>query len=171
MSLKPNSQNARILRVLSDGKWHSAASIHRKAGQSIRLSSRISQLRHEHGYEIEREAVPGKKGALGHRYRLTNPPAADELAAIIDPILTEEDLEVRGEIPRDMTHRYRVYRMVYEELELVATASEPSDVGEAIVALGREGIFAQSCVGVLDTHGTDKTKGEWVVNPFDSAPL
>jgi hypothetical protein len=70
-----------------------------------------------------------------------------------------------------MTHRYRVYRMVYEELELVATATTPSDVGEAIVELGREGIFARSCVGVLDTHGTNKAKGEWIVNPFDSAPL
>lgn len=170
MPIKPNSQNARILRALSDGKWHSVASIHRRAGPS-RLNSRISELR-SHGYVIEHEhvPVPGKRGPVGHRYRLTNPPAADELAAIIDPIVSEAGLR-REEVPRDMTHRFRIYRMVYEELELLATATAPADVGEAIVELGREGLFAQSCVGILDTHGSDEVKGEWVVNPFDSTPL
>lgn len=166
--VRPNSQNARILRALADGKWHTVANIHRRAGTS-RLNSRVSELR-KYGYEIEHEAVEGKTGSLGHRYRLLNPPTVDELAAIIDPFLTDRGL-IRDEIPRDAIHRYRIYRMVYEQLELVATATTPADVGEAIVSLGTEGIFTQSCVGILDTHGTDEVKGDWVLNPFDVMPL
>lgn len=166
--IRPNSQNARILRALADRRWHTVASIHRRAGTS-RLNSRISELR-KYGYEIEHETIAGKSGALGHRYRLLNPPSPDELATIIDPFLTDRGL-VREEIPRDQTHRYRIYRMVYEELELLATATTPADVGEAIIELGKEGLFAQSCVGLLDTRGTDEIKGQWIVNPFDSTPL
>lgn len=104
--VKPNSQNARILRALSKGKWVTVAEIHRRAGTS-RLNSRISELR-KYGYEIEHETVPGKTGALGHRYRLVNPPSQTELATLIEPI--EFSGLSREEVPRNMDHRYRIYR-------------------------------------------------------------
>ncbi len=73
--------------------------------------------------------------------------------------------------PRDALNRYRIYRCVYDKLELLATATTPGDVGCAIVTLGLEGEFAESTLGVLDTHGTDKEPGTWVVSPFDTVPL
>ena len=167
MPLKPNSQNARILRVLSDGKWKTSAALQRKAGMS-RLNSRISELR-KHGYEIEHEKSSGKSGPLGHRYRLLNPPSQAELATLIDLEPEVEGL-VRDDIPRTPEHRFRIYRMVYDKLDLVATASTPEFVGVALVTLGREGEFDHSCAGVLDTHGTDEVQGSWVLNPFDTVP-
>ena len=162
--VQPNSQNARILKALADGKWHTSANLQRKSGAS-RLNSRISELR-SRGYEIEHEPVEGKKGWLAHRYRLLNPPEATQ-----DLVVEDDQGLPRDEIPRDRTHRYRIYAMRYEKLELLATATTPADVGNAIVTLGREGKFTQSCVGILDTFGTDLVKGDWVVNPFDSTPL
>jgi hypothetical protein len=54
------------MRVLRDGRWHTAAEIHQLAGFS-RLNSRISELR-KRGYEIEHETTG--VGAAGSRYRL-----------------------------------------------------------------------------------------------------
>lgn len=164
--VKPNSQNARILRALSKGTWVSVAEIHRRAGTS-RLNSRISELR-KYGYEIEHKTLPGKTGALGHQYRLRNPPSATVLTTLIDPI--EFSGLPRDEVPRDMVHRFRIYRQIYDELDLVATATTAEDVGVAIVALGTEGVFAHSCVGILDSHGTDRRPGSWILSPFDTLP-
>lgn len=144
------------------------AAIHRKAGTS-RLNSRVSELRKQ-GYEIEHETVPEKTGSLGHKYRLLNPPSQTELARLVDLPLTGDWEGRRAEVPRDETHRYRIYRMVYDELDLLATATTSGDVGTAIVTLGLEGEFDHSCVGILDTHGTDAAKGTWVINPWDSTP-
>jgi len=166
--LKPGSQNARILRALSGGTWVTVAEIHRRAG-TCRLNSRVSELR-KYGYVIEHETVPGKTGALGHRYRLLNPPSATELEIISGPSGYASPGLPRGDVPRDPAHRFRVYRTRYDELDLVATASTPEEVGAAIVKLGREGEFAGSCLGLLDTHGTDETKGSWVVHPWDVTP-
>lgn len=164
--VKPNSQNARILRALSRGTWVSVAEIHRRAGTS-RLNSRISELRN-YGYEIEHGTVPGKTGALGHRYRLVNPPSATELATFIDPV--EFSGLPRDEVPRNRDHRFRIYRQLYDEIDLVATATTAEDVGVAIIALGGEGVFAHSCVGILDSHGTAETPGSWILNPWDTSP-
>jgi biotin operon repressor len=166
--IKPNSQNARILRALSDGRFHTVANIHRKAGTS-RLNSRISELRKQ-GFEIEHETVAGKTGSLGHRYRLLNPPSQTELARLVDLGIHDDISLPRAEIPRDAVHRYRIYRMVYDVLDLVATASTPEDVGVAIITLGMEGEFDHSCAGILDTHGTDAAKGTWVLDPWDTTP-
>ena len=162
--IRPNTQNARILRALADGRWTTVSEIHRRAGTS-RLNSRISELR-GHGYEIEHKVGPGATSSLKHRYRLLNPPSKTELARLVDPIFDEK--LPRKEIPRDETHRYRIYRMILDEIDLVATASTPEDVGSAIVTLGREGEFAGACIGLLDTHGTDEVPGSWVVNPWDT---
>lgn len=167
MTVRPNSQNARILRALSDGKWVTVAEIHRRAGTS-RLNSRISELR-KYGYEIEHEVVPGKTGSLGHRYRILNPPPASELARLIDPLF--EDGLPRHEIPRDEMHRYRIYRMKLDEIDLIATASNPEDLGIAIITLGLEGEFSGTCIGILDTHGSDSEPGSWVLNPWDTGGI
>lgn len=164
MSVRPNSQNARILKALSSGTWVTVAEIHRRAGTS-RLNSRVSDLR-KYGYEIEHEAVPGKTGPLGHRYRLLNPPPRSELERLVDPPF-QETLP-RERVPRDSLHRFRIYRMIRDQIDLVATASSESDVGSAIITLGREGEFAGACVGILDTHGSESDPGEWILNPFDT---
>jgi hypothetical protein len=166
MTVRPGSQNARILRALSKGTWVTVAEIHRRAGTS-RLNSRVSELR-KYGYEIEHETVPGKVGSLGHRYRLLNPPSPTELARIIDPI--EFPGLPRDEVPRNKDHRFRIYRQLYDEIDLVATATTAEDVGVAIITLGAEGVFSHSCVGILDSHGTDKKPGSWVINPWDTNP-
>lgn len=165
--VKPNSQNARILRALSKGTWVSVAEIHRRAGTS-RLNSRISELR-KYGYEIEHETVPGKTGALGHRYRLLNPPAEEELVRLFNVHPSEASLD-RSSTPRDPDHQYRIYRMVYDDLELVGTAASPEGVGITIVELGRKGVFNGSCLGCLDTFGTDVKTGQWLVSPWDQEP-
>jgi len=166
--IRPNSQNARILRTLSDGKWRTVASIHRKAGTS-RLNSRVSELRKQ-GFQIEHEVVPGKQGALGHRYKLLNPPSPTELAAIVGPAGYVSPGIPRGEVPRDSTHRFRIYRTQYDELDLVATASTPEEVGLALYTLGLEGVFRGTCAGLLDTYGTDEVPGSWILDPFDTSP-
>lgn len=165
-ALKPESQNARVLRVLSDGLWHTSSNLVRKTGAK-RLNSRMSELR-KHGYEIEREAIPGKTGQLGHRYRLTNPSAP----VAVDPRARSRRRSAPSEVvaPRDMLHRHRLYAMRFDELELVATATTPEDVGVALFTLGNEGEFNGSCVGWLDTHGKEDEKGAWILNPFETEP-
>lgn len=164
MALKANSQNARVLRVLSDGRWHTTANIVRKSGAS-RLNSRVSELRN-HGYVIEREKVSGEKESLRHRYRCANPPTAATIEALVDMVIPGQAIA-----PRNMENRYRIYKQVFDELELLATATTPGDVGVALVTLGSEGEFAESCVGLLDTHGKENALGTWLINPFDMVPL
>lgn len=167
MSLKPNSQNARIIAVLADKKWHTSVNVQRRSG-ATRLNSRMAELR-KHGFEIERQMIPGQSGRLGHRYRLKNPPGKAELERIAPPITSGKALS--RDTPRNKANRYRVYRMALDQLELVATAPTPSMMGEKIYALGLEGVFVGSCLGVLDSYGTASIKGAWIVDPFNNAPL
>lgn len=164
MGTRPQSQAARILRALSDGRWHSSAAIHRKVG-TTRLNSRISELR-KRGYEIEHERVKGR-GPFGHRYRLATPLPRAELSRLFAPAARSQDALDRSEVPRDDAHRYRIYRMVLDELELVGTAKTPSGVGQELVELGNRGVFERSCVGLLDTRGTDEEPGTWLILPWD----
>jgi hypothetical protein len=69
-----------------------------------------------------------------------------------------------------MDHRYRIYRQIYDEIDLVATASTAEDVGVALVTLGREGAFSGACVGLLDTRGNEDEPGVWIIHPWDTAP-
>lgn len=165
--LSPSSQGARIIRALADGRWHTTANIHRKAGFS-RLNSRVSELRSRHGFVIECESVPGQTGSLGHRYRLLNPPTSSE-ADKLEP--SRFVLPAENVAPRDMTNRFRIYRMRYDKLDLLATAETPGDVGSAIVTLGAEGEFTETCFGLLDTHGTDQADGTWLVHPWNTGML
>lgn len=62
-----HSQSERILGVLFDGKLHTTAEIHERAGSS-RLNSRIAELR-KRGWNIHYEFVGGV-GPSAHAYRL-----------------------------------------------------------------------------------------------------
>jgi len=167
MSLKPDSQNARIVAVLADGKWHTSVNVQRRSGAG-RLNSRLSELR-RHGYVIDREPIPGQSGRLAHRYRLKNPPSKKVLEELVSPITSGK--AISRDTPRNRKNRFRIYRMALDTLELVATAATPSGIGEKVFALGLEGVFRGSCLGVLDTHGTATSKGTWIVDPFNNAPL
>lgn len=168
--VKSGSQNWRILRALADGRWHTVAAIHRRAGTS-RLNSRISELRKVHGYAIEHEVLAGKVGALGHRYRLSEPLSraeSERLFGVGAPALPI----VPGEVfaPRDQENRYRIYRLVYDELQLVATAPDEESVGVALVRLGKEQQFSGSAPGLLDSRGSEGEAGTWVISPWDTVP-
>lgn len=164
MGIRPNSQNARIIKALADGRWHSVSNIHLRAGTS-RLNSRISELRSKHGFEIEHEKIPGKKGAVGHRYRLLNPPDLDLVSSLVSTDRYEDAID-RDSVPRNQENRYRVYRMYYGDLELVATAENHANLGDVITSLGGKGVFNGTSIGVLDTRGTDETSGSWIINPW-----
>lgn len=161
IKVKKDSQNARILRVLSDGRWHTGSNLQRRSGAK-RLNSRISELR-EGGYEIESERIGGV-GLLSHRYRMPKP------FREVDALVTKREPELDREmVPRDIEHRFRVYRCELDELELVGTAASPEDLGRLIIHLGRAERFAGSCPGLLDTYGNNE-KGTWLLNPFDTEP-
>lgn len=71
--IRPGSQNARLLEVLADGRWHLSRDLHERCGY-MRTNSRIAELR-SHGHDILGESVPGKTGTDGYRYRLLHDPA------------------------------------------------------------------------------------------------
>lgn len=159
-----NSQAGRIVRALSDGRWHTVANIHRAAG-TCRLNSRISELR-TRGFVIEHDTVPGRSGSLGHRYRMVKAPLDISFVGVPP----ERPALSRDEVPRDIAHRYRIYRRVFGELELVAAVPTPERVGVELIRLGLEGQFAESCPGILDTHASDAVSGTWCLNPWDVTP-
>lgn len=165
--VRPNTQCARILHALADGRWHSVAEIHRKAGTS-RLNSRISDLRLMHGYVIEHDTGgTGKTASTKHRYRLLTPMSEWEVRRLVTFDAPPVEVLDRKEIPRDDQHRFRIYRMVYDELELLATAPDAYSVGLVIVELGHQKAFGTSCIGLLDTHGTEEEKGTWILHPWE----
>lgn len=169
MTVKPNSQNGRILAALASGRWQTTSTIHHKAG-TCRLNSRISELRREHGYQIEHERVPGvKDGPRAHRYRLVGTPDGQPIVDLAQQLAEQAALEtLEDETPRTPEHRFRLYAVTDDgALTLVATCPSEEAVGVAICTLGREGHWGRSCIGLLDTHGTDEKPGEWVVNPWE----
>lgn len=158
---RPNSQNARILAVLQDGKPKTVPTIHRRAG-TMRLNSRVAELR-SYGYDIRCERLPHRKGASAYRYTWIGAPGLPE------PDEDEFTLSPDDWAPRTPAERYRLYRVSADALlELVATVGSPEAVGLALITLGEEGEFpAGTCVGILDTHGTPDQNGTWVLNPFN----
>lgn len=61
-------------------------------------------------------------------------------------------------------YRFRVYRLRAGQLDLIAAAPEPGDMGDALFRLYSEGEFiGDDSVGVLDTA---EDPGHWVVSPF-----
>jgi len=144
------------------GNWMSVAEIHRRVGP-MRLNSRISELR-KHGYTIEHRTVKGKpRASLTHQYRLVDGP---DLPVQSDG--PERTVLNRNTVPRDQQHRFRIYRVFRGELELVATTAGGEAAWNLLMALGRGGEFAESCLGINDSHGNQE--GEWVISPWDVNP-
>lgn len=146
----------RILWVLSDGKFHSTANIHRQAGNMI-VHSRIAELRSK-GHAIEHEHVPGRIGAQAHRYRWTNIPEDCPYRARETPVMADPG------IPNSPETRYRIYTRVYDDLRCIAAAATPEALGVALVTMGLEGEFDGFLVGVMDRPGDEP--GTWIVKPW-----
>ena len=51
---------------------------------------------------------------------------------------------------------------------LVATCADAETVGVALVTLGREGVFDECAIGILDTQGAVGEK--WIVRPWLPSP-
>lgn len=170
--MRPDSQCARVLRVLADGRTHSVPEIHRRAG-TMRLNSRIAELRKQ-GFAIECERRPGVKGAGGYAYRLTGwtDQTLDQVRAtgILDEA-ADTTHEVDGDTfaPRNDEERYRIYRLRHdlEEPELVATCGSHEAVGVALMTLGAEGEFDRASVGVLDALAGGGGDPKWKLNPWE----
>lgn len=62
---RAGSQCDRVLEVLADGRWHGIREIHDRAG-TMRLNSRVAELRRRRGLQIECSRIDGEYG-----YRLT----------------------------------------------------------------------------------------------------
>ena len=159
MTAYPDTQCGRVLAVLADGRPHTVPDIHRRAG-TMRLNSRVAELR-KRGHDIVCERVKHRKGPGAYRYTWLNAPPATATAT------SEIWLDGNDVAPRTPAERFRVYRVRRGQLELVCTAASPEAVGVALCALGAEGEFDHSCVGILDTHGTDDKPGTWLLNPWD----
>jgi hypothetical protein len=157
---KPHTQNAAILDVLSDGRWHTNQNIH----QTIYcvLHSRISELR-AHGLTIEHRTNPhAKRGSLAHSYRWVDAPAIENV----------EDSQLTLASDRTPDERFRLYTVCNGQRTLVATCPDAECVGVAICTLAAEGTFNEpGCsIGLLDTHGVpaEEKPGTWVINPWNS---
>lgn len=69
--------------------------------------------------------------------------------------------------PRRPEERFRIYRLRYGELELLATTPTAEGMGVALCTLAEEGEWVENeAVGVLDTLGRDDEPGTWIVNPY-----
>jgi hypothetical protein len=67
---KKPSQEVKVEAVLADGRWHTAAEIHKRCG-FMRLNSRIAALRKKRGLLIECERILNvPNGPDAYRYRL-----------------------------------------------------------------------------------------------------
>src|SRR5688500_16823657 len=78
--VRADSQTARLLAVLADGRWHLSRELHERCGY-MRTNSRIAELR-ARGHVIAGESVPGKTGTDGYRYRLLSTLDADPTAGV-----------------------------------------------------------------------------------------
>lgn len=98
----------------------------------------------------------GRKTTYGHRF---TPPA------IPIRVGKERDRRYDEHIPRgEGDHRFRIYRLRTGELQVVASAPLPEDMGVALVILHSENEFdIDDSVGVLDTL---VDPGHWIVNPW-----
>lgn len=76
------SQSSRVAQVLLDGNWHTASEIHRRCG-TMRLNSRIAELRKRRSWEIVCEHIKGESsGPNAYRYRLVGTSDGDESARV-----------------------------------------------------------------------------------------
>lgn len=184
MALRADSQNGQIITLLKErGGWVNVADLHRRAGTSCVVNSRISELRNKHGYKIEHRVEPGKtRAALANQYRLLDSPNATPVgretkrpAAVAEKITFGPPRTIlnRDLVPRDSAHRFRIYRLYRGELELAGYAPTEGKLGPVLCAMGRKGEFTESCIGLLDTYGVGNDKGmtgTWLISPWDTEP-
>lgn len=79
------SQGTRVAQLLSDGRWYTASEIHRRCG-TMRLNSRIAELRKTRNWDIVCEHIAGEKmGPNAFRYRLVGTSDGDEARAAGPP--------------------------------------------------------------------------------------
>lgn len=77
MARRP-TQCDRVLEVLDDGLWHSIHEIHDRAG-SMRLNSRVSELRARRGLDIQqRQQRDPRTGERVYGYQLLGPKVSAE---------------------------------------------------------------------------------------------
>lgn len=77
------SQASRVAQLLGDGRWHTASEIHRRCG-TMRLNSRIAELRKTRGWEIVCEFIKGEtRGPDAYRYRLVGTSERDEASQAV----------------------------------------------------------------------------------------
>lgn len=164
-TVKDGSHGARVLDALSDLNWHSTSDLGRRCGEIV-IHSAVSNLR-KSGYRIEHRLLKGKsRASLANQYRLVDPPLPLPSPGT-DKLPTRTILD-RDAIPRTKAHKYRIYRVIAGELELVATARGPNSLGRKIIELGIKNEFQQSCLGLLETFGQSGTPGMWLVSPWDT---
>lgn len=90
--IRPDSQNARVLAVLADGRPHTAAEIHQRAG-FMRLNSRVAELRAKEGLDISCTQT-GPAGPEHFVYQLHTPlQEPGSSAAVADTALTADETE------------------------------------------------------------------------------
>lgn len=76
--------------------------------------------------------------------------------------------------PRDEQHRYRVYSVNGNRMEVLAAAPDPEGFGLALAtihaderAAGTEGLRDLGMIGVLDVlDGGPDAPGNWIIVPF-----
>jgi len=81
----------RVLKVLADGRWHTAVELCQPQVGGIAFNQRLGELRRA-GFEIECERVPGKPY---FRYRLLTPPVRiDFEKCCLKPLSSERQLQL-----------------------------------------------------------------------------
>jgi hypothetical protein len=71
--------------------------------------------------------------------------------------------------PRDEEHRFRLYGRLGDELTVLAAASSPGGIGEAIIQidLDQREIHPNRCLGDLGATGVlDAVERRWIVSPW-----
>lgn len=97
------SQSARVAQLLLDGRWHTASEIHRRCG-TMRLNSRIAELRRRRHWDIVCEHIAGEKmGPNAYRYRLVGTSDGDEVrvAGLPAPAVSSVNGAIGASSPSD----------------------------------------------------------------------
>lgn len=156
------SQSARVLAVLKDGKPHSVPEIHQKAG-TMRLNSRIADLRKK-GHVIVCERVKGKRGAEAYYYQLVGE-GTEAVVTFGQMRLATDDIA-----PRTENERFRIFRVKDGgDPEILSTAKSLEATISAISRLSCEGEFEGYAIGVQDARAKKRKGayvGEWIGIPW-----
>jgi hypothetical protein len=94
------------------------------------------------------------------------------LTSLMDEAQREHLERVRAEdsdaYPRDARNRFRIYRLIARDLQILTTVETREAIGVALCTLHEDGEFESAAVGVLDTRGAPRGSGVWIVNPYEA---